>query len=509
MATRRRIPLYLTAALSILALGYFVLEKFDTAPSTPEISSDSSLAGKPQTATPPPAVSATADLSIAILPFENTSADADQDYLSEGISRELFDLLSEIPQLALASRGAAFQFKSNAVDAAAAARELEVAQALTGSVRKTDGTVQISTRLIRAEDEAVLWSASYDRPLQDIFAIQDEIVASVAAALGIQLGANAPQAEVVDPEAYLLWLQGRYFYDQWGEENFERAVDANRAALKIDPNFVEAWASLAVTYLTQTQSGYREIAYGTALTRDAIDKALAIDPDRASVLARLAHVQLMIEWDWNGAAETLERALRVAPNDTRVLGAAAYLASCFGRSDEALGYLQRALAEDPKNPVTMYNYAEILHRAGRLNDATAAYRRLLEINPQDPGTHTQLAIILLQQNKPEAAWAELELETEPQQQAYGRLLALPALGRGNEVDERLEQFIEKNQSWGAYLIANVYAWHGDQDNAFLWLDHAYQQRAATITHVLLEPTLLGLHDDPRWSELLGKLGLQQ
>jgi len=506
-AASHRTTIFLIAGLLIMAAGFYAFEKF-----TPEPSIDGIQSGHtPTELTQPetmPATTGDVDVSIAVLPFENTSADPAQDYLSGGLARELLERLSDIPGLQVASRSSSFQFNSKQSDIKAAADSLGVANVLTGSVQQSDDTLQVEAALTRAADGTVLWTDTYERSLRDVFAIQDDITAAVASTLQVMPEGGLPAIEAVNPEAYLLWLQGRYFYGLWGEENFERAVDANRAALKIDPDYVEAWASLAVIYLTQTQSGYRETAIGTALTRNAIDKALAIDPNRASVLARLAHVQLMIEWDWTGAEQTLERALRVAPRDTRVLGAAAYLANCFGRSDEALGYLERALAEDPKNMVTMYNLAEVLHRAGRLNEATDAYRRLLELNPKDQGTHTQLAIIMLQQGDPEAAWRELELEPEPQQQEYGRLLALPALARSDEVEERLNSFIEKNQSWGSYFIANIYAWHGDKDNAFLWLNHAYQQRAGGITQVLLEPTLAALHDDPRWDDILQKLGLQ-
>ncbi len=496
---------FVLAALLLLVIGTFLVERSanDVAPD-PE---PTSAGTTPVAEGAAPAAAAQPEKTIAVLPFANTSVDPQQDYLAQGIARELLGLLDSVPGLRVASRSAAFRFQGDELDLAEVAQALGVEHVLRGSVDRSGEQLVITARLLRTADGSQVWSQSYERSLDEIFATQDDIAAAVVAALGIDSALLVQKSEVVDPEAYLLWLQGRYFYGQWGEENFERAVDANRAALKIDPDYVEAWASLAVTYLTQTQSGYREIAFGTALAKDAIQKALEIDPNRASVLARLAHIQMMIEWDWDGAQQTITRALEVAPRDTRVLGAAAYLANCFGDSDNALAYLERALAEDPNNLVMLYNTAEVLHRAGRLRDASNAYRQLLELNPDDLGTHTQLAVILLQQDDPEAAWRELELEREPQQQEYGRLLAMPAVGRGDEVEQRLKLFIEKNQTWAAYLIASIYAWHGDRDNAFLWLDHAYRQHAAAMPQVLLEPTLAGLRDDPRWDELVARIGL--
>lgn len=157
--------------------------------------------------------------------------------------------------------------------------------------------------------------------------------------------------------------------------------------------------------------------------------------------------------------------------------------------------------------IGLYNKADTLHRLGRLEEARRAYGKLLELNPEDWGSHTQVAIILLQQGKPEEAWAELDLEVDPQQQQFGRILTLPALGRETEAEQRLAAFIEEHQSWAAYLIASIYSWHGDKDAAFQWLEQAYQQHSGLMSAVLLEPLLKPLNDDPRWGDLLDRMNL--
>jgi tetratricopeptide (TPR) repeat protein len=225
------------------------------------------------------------------------------------------------------------------------------------------------------------------------------------------------------------------------------------------------------------------------------------------VLARLANVQNQFDWDCAAAEATIQKALAIDPMDSRVLGAAGTIAANLGRGEESLAYYQRILDQDPLDLVSLYNKADALHRLGRLEEAMLAYGKLLELNPDDWGSHTQVAIILLQQGKPEEAWSELELEVDPQQQEYGRVLVLPALGREAEAEQRLNLFIEQNQSWAAFLIAGIYAWHGDKEAAFNWLEQAYQRHSGMLSQMLLDPLLVSLKDDPRWKDLTGRIGL--
>lgn len=494
-----------------LALVYFAYDKFiisdgrydATTRPAPEVVAP--RVSSQQAATQ--AAIAEPDKSIAVLPFVNMSSDAEQEYFSDGLSEELLNLLAKIPELKVASRSSAFQFKGEKIDVTEVAQKLKVAHILEGSVRKAGNNVRITAQLIKADDGYHMWSETYDRSLDNIFVIQDEISAAVVEALKIELLGAAPKAEVVNPEAYALWLKGRYIYAKWGKENFELAIEAIKAALAIEPDYVEAWASLSVAYLTQSQSGYLDAAEGIALSRAAIEKALAIDPNRASVLARLANIQNQFDWDWTGAEATIQKALEADPLDSRVLGAAGTISANLGRGDESLAYYQRILDQEPLDLINLYNKADVLHRLGRLEESRLAYAKLLELNPEDWGSHTQVAIILLQQDKPQEAWQELDLEVDPQQQEFGRILVLPALGREAEAEQRLAVFIEQNQSWAAFLIAGIYSWGGDKDTAFHWLEQAYQQHSGLLSTVLLEPLLKPLHDDPRWGDLLDRMNL--
>jgi TolB-like protein/Flp pilus assembly protein TadD len=492
-----------------LALAYFAFDKFviaerRNAVSTESVAETTHIAA-PQVVTS--AVTTEPENSIAVLPFVNMSSDEEQEYFSDGLSEELLNLLAKIPELKVASRSSSFQFKGEKIDITEVAQKLKVAHVLEGSVRKAGSHVRITAQLIKADDGYHMWSETYDRSLDNIFAIQDEISAAVVAALKIELLGEAPKSEVVNPEAYALWLRGRYLYTKWGKENFELAIEAFRAALVIEPDYVEAWASLSIAYLTQTQSGYLDYDKGVALARDAIEKARAIDPNRPSVLARLANIQNQFDWNWAAAEATIQKALELDPFESRVLNAAGTIAANLGRGEASLAYYQRILDQDPLDLISLYNKADALHRLGRLEDARLAYRKLLELNPEDWGSHTQVAIIMLQQGQAQEAWLELDLEVDPQQQEYGRILALSALGKEAEAEQRLALFIEQHQSWAAFPIASIYAWQGDIDTAFSWLEQAYQQHSGLLSTILLEPLLAPLHDDPRWGDLLDRMNL--
>ena len=506
---------YVIIAMLVVAIGAVVVDRLlpvgarlardqNTQDAAPDNRAQGALLQ--QEAEPAPVI-AVGDKSIAVLPFVDMSADKDQEYMSDGIAEELLNLLAKIPELKVASRSSAFQFKGEKIDLVEVAHKLKVAYVLEGSVRKAGNQLRITAQLIKADDGFHLWSETYDRSLDNIFAIQDEISAAVVDALKIELLGAAPKAEVVNPEAYALVLKARYLYAKWGKENFAAAVDIYQQALAIDPDYAEAWAGLSVTYLSQTQSGYLEGKEGLALARSAVDKAVTLNPNLATAWARLSLIQSVFEWDWAGAEKSLKKALELAPTDALVLSAAGNLANLLGRPDEGLVYCQRVLAVDPLNMINLYNAADMLHRQGRLEESEQAYRKLLELNPEDWGSHTQLATIMLEQGRVKEAWDELELEVDPQQQEYGRILALFALGKDEEARQRLDQFIEKNQSWGAFPIATIYAWNQDADTAFEWLDRAYEQRDGLMSNVLMEPLLGKLHDDPRWLELIDKMGL--
>ena len=502
----------LITVVMVLALAYFVIDKFvlsaardaalveaTTLAVTEQVASEADVPVEPETSS--------ASQSIAVLPFVNMSSDEEQEYFSDGLSEELLNLLAKIPDLKVASRSSAFSYKGKDFKIEDVGRELNVAHVLEGSVRKSGNQVRITAQLIKTADGFHLWSETWDRSLDNIFAIQDEISKAVVDQLKIKLLGEAPKAQVVDPEAYALFLKGRYLHMKYGKVNFENAVEAYRQALVIEPDYAEVWAALSSAYASQVVGGYLARDEGATLAREAVNRALELDPNLATAWARLAMIQKMFDWDWEGTKASVNKALELAPNDMVVLGQAASLALNLGQAEKALQLQLKMLANDPLNLIAQYNLGHALLVMGRLDESAAAFHRLLELNPEDWGTHGMLASIWLMQGDAQKAWDELELEIDPDSQEYGRILVLPALGREAEARQRLDAYILKNQSWAPTYIAGIYVSFGDVDKAFDWLERAYQNRDAAMTTLLQDPLLIKLKDDPRWNELLDRVGL--
>jgi TolB-like protein/Tfp pilus assembly protein PilF len=500
--TRHKLDYLIIGAL-VLALGYFTYDKLLLGPQREAALVENTT----QTLQKQAAAAADAQRSIAVLPFVNMSADPEQQYFVDGLAEELLNLLASIPELRVAARTSSFSFRGEDVDIQTIAEKLGVAHILEGSVRKSAGTLRITAQLIEADSGYHLWSQQFDRQLEDVFAIQEEIAAAVVDALKISLLDTLPKVEEIDAEAYAFYLQGVYFGDRWTREGLEKAVGAFQAALKLEPDYARAWAALAEAYSAQVSSAYRDAAEGTALARAAVDRALILDDGFAQAYAVMAWIKMNHEWDWPGAEEAMQRAMALEPDAAYVLGVASVLARTLGRLDEAIALNRRAIELSPLDRALHFNNGWNLIAVGQLDEAAATFRHVLELNPEAPAVHSSLGQIFLLQNQPQGALAEMEQETEPRERDFGTALALSALGHRAEADRALAAFIEEHGETSAYSIAAIYAWRGDTDMAFLWLDKAYEQRDSFLGGMLMDPLLNGLQSDARWPAFLDKMGL--
>ena len=263
--------------------------------------------------------------AIAVLPFVNMSSDDEQEYFSDGLSEELLNLLTKIPELQVAARTSSFSFKGQDLEIQEIAKRLKVAHVLEGSVRKSGDRVRITAQLIQAEGGYHLWSETYDRTLDDIFAIQDEIAAEVVDQLRITLLGAAPTVQETDPGAYTLVLQARHLTHQSTTESWEQSVSLYRQALAIAPDYAPAWVGLANVYTRQSEKGLRPIEEGYGLAREAADKSLALDPDHPRGHAMLGWIAMTHDRNLSLAARHYERALALAPTDNHILAGAAFL----------------------------------------------------------------------------------------------------------------------------------------------------------------------------------------
>ena len=469
-------------------------------------------ADKPEEEADRPAVAVEpAAASIAVLPFADMSENKDQEYFSDGLAEELLNVLAKIPELRVAARTSSFSFKGKDVDIATVAEKLKVAHILEGSVRKAGDQVRITAQLINVADGFHLWSESYDRELEDILALQEEIAGSVAKALKVTLLGDeagvSPQE--IDPAAYTAYLHGRYFRGLGlGEENLETAASYLEQALEIAPDFAPAWALFARVRYSQAGQGYQQLDEGHAQARQAAERALELDPNLAEAHAALAEVKRAYDWDWQGASAALQTGLELEPANTAVLRIAAGLARTQGHADEALDLSRRILELDPLNVGAHSRFGRHAYFSGRLDEAERSTKKALELQPDRPVSHLLLGQIYLAHGKPEEASREIEQEAVPFWQRFGQALAYHASGRQVEADAKLMELIEHDQLIAAYQVAEVYAFRGEIDAAFEWLERAYRQRDGGLPDFLkLDPLLANLHDDPRWPVFLEKMGL--
>jgi len=458
----------------------------------------------------PPATAPTSLRSIAVLPFVNISADKENEYFSDGLAEELLNVLAKIPELRVTGRTSSFQFKGKTEDLRVIGQKLNVATLLEGSVRKAGNRVRITTQLVSVADGFHLWSETYDRELDDIFAVQDEISRSVAKALKVTLLGQDQRpsgSRGNNAEAFKLYLQGRFFFDRSTKESLGKAVSYYEQALKLDPGYSLAWLGLAKTHFTQADIGYVPFDEGFPKARREVERALTLDPNLAEAHAALGDIKWTYAWDWTGADAAFKRALELEPGNAEVVSRASLFALALGRIDEAMRLGRKAVELDPLNRLAHDYLGAVALYASRLDEAEAAFRKVLELNPEFPGGHARLGWVHLLRSKPELVLQEIEREPDPFWRRFDLALAYHALGRKMEADAALAELIEKDHEIGAYQIAEVHAFRGEAVEAFAWLERAYAQRDSGVAYVKGDPFLKNLEADPRLEAFLKKLRL--
>jgi TolB-like protein/Flp pilus assembly protein TadD len=462
----------------------------------------------PETKAVAPAAKPTGKTAIAVLPFTNLSADKDQEYFSDGLTEELLNVLAKNPKLQVTSRTSAFSFKGTKTDIKTIAEKLNVTHVLEGSVRKGGNQLRITAQLIEVATDSHLWSQTYDRQMENIFAVQDDISASVAGALKVALdGDKTPKVQQTNPEAYNAYLQGQYFYDRRTKEDLEKATGYYEQALKIDPGFARAWVGLARTQTAQADRLYLPSDDAYVQARQKVQKALELDPNLSEAYTQMGWIRMIYDWDWTGAEEAYRRALELDPANADAIRGTAALASVLGRFDEAIELDRRAVALDPLRLATHYNLGLHYYYSGRLSESQVAFRKALELNPQFQGAHYLLGYTYLLQNQLEEALSEIKMESEPVYLEQGMALAHHALGNKKEADASLANLIENYQNEMAFQIAEIYAYRGETDKAFEWLERAYKQRDAGLTEMKGNPLLRNIEKDPRYTAFLKKMNL--
>jgi len=492
-----------------LALGYFAVDKFVLDPQREAAQQEQKTAEVTkarQEGRTEGLVESYGDKSIAVLPFVNMSSDVEQEYFSDGISEELLNLLAKIPQLRVISRSSAFSYKGKDIKLAQVADELNVAHILEGSVRKAGNKVRITAQLIEARSDTHLWSETYDRELDDIFTIQDEIAATVVAQLKITLLGATPHVQEADPEAYTLYLQARHLGRLGTDEGWEQSNDLYQQVLAIDPDYVASWDGLANNYTNQADFSLLPFDEGYAKAREAAEQALAIDPDYAPAHAGLGGIAMIYDNDLAQAARHYERALQLDPANIDIIRNAAMLLLSLGRLDESIALNEYVTARDPVNPNSYYNLGYSYRSAGRWDDAIAASQTTLRLSPGRIGAHSVIGTALLFKGKPGAALAAMQQESHEGFRLLCLVMANYALGDQVASDAVLKELIDKYEQDAAYNIAYVLAFRNEADRAFEWLDKTVEYGDPGLSEIASEPAFGNIQSDPRWLPFLESIG---
>jgi TolB-like protein/class 3 adenylate cyclase len=463
--------------------------------------------------------------SVAVLPFVNLSDDKGSEYFSDGVSEELLTVLQKIPGLHVAARTSAFSFKGKNATAQEIGQKLGVAHLVEGSVRKSGDAVRIAARLTRADTGEELWSENYTRNLKDVFAVQTELAQTIVEQLrgrfgGADTGAKEKiQAEVQaaekggtkNVEAHELYLQGRFYENRHSEKSTREALAAYQHAVELDPGFARAWAGVARTHTWiagfATEGGQKTFDAHLASARDAVARALAIEPDLPDALYARAWLETNFDFNWSAATQTVSKAMALAPADPNMLIAAANLETSRGNTDRAIEIYRKAVELDPVNAQSRSFLAFGLANTKRFTEAHAEYARVIELNPSAPWAHAGLGLAYLLQNKFEEAANEAQADAGE----WARLLIVScarwAQKRVQESDAALNELIKNEAELAAFQIAETYAYRGDRDRAFEWLERARRQRDPGLGNLLKDPLLENLRGDPRWNTFLHTMGL--
>jgi TolB-like protein/Flp pilus assembly protein TadD len=487
--------IYIVLIGAVLSVGLFFVGRYTVRNPTPRQSeAATTVSGK----------------SIAVLPLLNESGDPKDEYFSDGLSEELIAALAQISGLKVIGRSSSFRFKDRKEEPKAIGEKLGVSTLLDGTVRKQGDRVRIVAALVNAADGIQLWTRTFDRQLKDIFAVQEEIARAVADSLKVTLlgtDSRSTQASATgNAEAHNAYLQGHFHLLRRNVEDFRKAIDYYDQAIELDPGYALAYAERAEALAFMGDlTGQRPTAYPKA--RIDAEKAVAIAPALAEARAALGWIRCLAEWRFVDGLAELKRAKELSPTNPTANDLLARIIVYLGHFDEAERQARQAMELDPLSTVTQGNLARVLFSAGKLDEADAVARRAAELQPTGAGAHRFQVLIAAQRGDGEAALREAQLEPDPGFRRFELAVAHYVRGDRAAADAALADLIANAREGFAYQIAEVYALRGEKDEAFKWLEIAFDDRDAGMLGLLVDPLLRGLRDDARYKNLLVKVGL--
>lgn len=445
--------------------------------------------------------------SIAVLPFNDISVSKDQAYFADGLSEELIQTLSKIIGMRVTSRTSAFSFKEQRVDIPTIAERLGVNYILEGSVRTHDSLVRVSVQLIDVKNDTYTWSKSWDKKLENIFQIQNEISISVANNLKLKITERVNKVKETDPEAYKLYLEAKYASNQAKSLNdFNYAIRLLKQSIVIDDAYAPAWDLLAILYHSMNNYGHIEFEEGYKLAKNAALQAVKVDSTYATVFNILGTIAIDYERDFNKAKSLVNKGLDLEPQNSFLLDRASEVALIFGETDRALEYHKQLAALNPLDESAYYYLGNTYYFTEDYKNAEVALRKCLELDPSSHITRHALACVLLFQNNPEEALKYANSEIDEAFRLHSIAMCYHALGDTKKAREALDEFIDKYEKAYSYQIALTYAFFSEPDLAFQWLEKALIYKDFGLMESQIDPIFNPLKKDKRWAPYVSKLG---
>lgn len=449
--------------------------------------------------------------SIAVLPFTDLSPAKDQEYFSEGLAEELIAELAKVPGLKVAARSSAFQFKDRNEDVRSIGKKLGVANVLDGSVQRQGNHLRIRVELMEAGQGLELWSETYDRNEGEIFSVQDEIARAVTSRLQAKLIGSATgrdAARAANQEAYEAYLKGQYFFGRGDNEtDLEKAFAHADKAVHLDPNYAPAWALRSAVWNLMADFNVTNMSHGYEQARADAERAIVLNPSLAEGYLALGWIQMNHDWDWAAAEASLTKAADLEPGNADLLYCRSLLFEFQGRLVEAIDTLNHAISLDPLRARYYSLLGYQLYFSGKYDESDAALAKALELNPQKEQDHITRGELLLARGHAVRALAEMEQEPDKSWRLFGEALAYHRLGRAHDSDAALNRLIATGAESWACQIAQIYAYRGDRNRAFEWLDRAYHTHDGGLPYMKVDFILRTLSPDTRYSQLLTRMQL--
>jgi TolB-like protein/Flp pilus assembly protein TadD len=453
-------------------------------------------------------------IRLAVLPFANLTGDPNKEYLADGLTEEMISHLGRLnpEQLGVIARTSVMGYKHKDVRLDQIGRDLSVQYVLENSLRESGDHMRLTAQLIRVQDQRHLWSQDYDYPPSDILNVEDSVAKAVAREIQLRLTsqqqAKVAQSHPANPAAFDAYLHGYYYFERNTSKDTDMAAKYYERATQLDPSYALAWVGLSRARNWQAVVGLLPAEEGHRLAREAVERALALNPNLAEAHAQMARIKRQVDFDWAGADASILQAIALEPGNAGIVRSAALSAAIRGRLEEALQLSRRAVELDPLDAVSWGNLGNIRFFVGQLDEAVVDLNKTLELNPDSWNAHFFLSEIYIMQGRPQDALPEIERLQDPGgRRLYLYALAYHALGREKESDAALMELISKYQAIDTYDIAVVYAFRNQSDEAFEWLDRAYARHNDGLIQTKVDPLLKSLHKDPRFFAFLKKLNL--